>query len=71
MFINDVKIIRITKEGTPVYYFGFADSPEDMRVDKFVVDLEGKFGYRGSEDIITNYNWMRYINVDGWQYTQD
>ena len=72
MFINDVKIIRITKEGQPVYYFGFADSPEDMRVDKFVVDLEGKFSYRGSADIITVDNWMSFIPVNSnWQYTQD
>lgn len=72
MFINDVKIIRITKEGQPVYYFGFADSPENMRVDKFIVDLEGKFSYRGSADIITVDNWMSFIPVSSnWQYTQD
>ncbi len=73
MFINDVKIIRITKVGTPVYYFGFSDSPEDMRVDKFMINLDGMFEYRGSSDIITGDNWMSYITVSSndWQYTQD
>ena len=71
MFINDIKIIRITKIGVPVYYFGFADSPEDMRVDKFIIDYDGKFVYRGSGDIITEDNWQNYINVGGddWNYT--
>ena len=73
MFINDVKIIRITKVGTPVYYFGFSDSPEGMRVDKFMINYDGTFIYRGSSDIITGDNWMSYITVSSndWQYTQD
>ena len=73
MFINDIKIIRITKIGAPVYYFGFADSPEDMRVDKFIIDYDGKFVYRGSGDIITEDNWQNYITVGGgdWNYTND
>lgn len=73
MFINDIKIIRITKVGTPVYYFGFSDAPEDMRVDKFMINLDGMFEYRGSSDIITCDNWMSYITVSSndWQYTQD
>lgn len=73
MFINDVKIIRITKVGTPVYYFGFSNSPEDMRVDKFMINSDGTFIYRGSSDIITEDNWMSYITVSSndWQYTQD
>lgn len=71
MFINNVKIIRITTVGQPVYYFGFSDSSDNMRLNKFIVDYDGKFATRGSEDIITDYNWMNYINVDDWQYTQD
>lgn len=72
MFINNVKIIRITTVGQPVYYFGFSDSSENMRVDRFIVNYDGKFEYRGSDEIITNSNWMQFITVgNDWQYTQD
>ena len=72
MFINNVKIIRITTVGQPVYYFGFSDSSENMRVDRFIINYDGKFEYRGSDEIITNSNWMQFITVgNDWQYTQD
>ena len=74
MFIDDTKIICISKRGAPVYYFGFANSAENMMVNKFIIDDIGEFVYRGLGDIITEDNWINYITVSSgsdWQYTQD
>ena len=74
MFINDTKIISITKLGQPVYYFGFEPQSDSMQLMKFIVDYDEKFVIRSSEDIITSSNWQNYITAGGgddWQYTQD
>lgn len=72
MFINDTKIIGITKEGQPVYYFGFEPSAENMTINKFIIQYDGKFVVRGSDDIITSFNWMSFITAGSqWQYTQN
>lgn len=72
MFINDIKIIRITKEGTPVYYFGFDSSGDALELNAFIVEYDMRFAIRASGDIITSSNWQNYITVGSdWQYTND
>lgn len=72
MFINDIKIICITKKGAPVYYFGFDPGGDALELNAFIVESDMRFAIRASGNIITSSNWQNYITVGSdWQYTND